>query len=84
MFCREKHFPSHLMKPMLKTWQKLVTLQIISSVIENLDLSVMYRVYKLNEKPTYSNILIKTVGIAGVSFDIYQSWEVISCLVVDT
>ena len=27
---------------MLKTWQKLVSLQIIFSVIENLDLSVMY------------------------------------------
>ena len=37
------HFPSHLMKPMLKTWQKLVSLQIIYSVIENLDLSVVYR-----------------------------------------
>ena len=33
------------MKPMLKTWQKQVSLKIIYSVIENLDLSIMYRVY---------------------------------------
>ena len=30
---------------MLKTWQKLVSLQILYYVIENLDLSVMYRTH---------------------------------------
>ena len=34
--CWEKHFPSHLMKPRLKTWQKLVFLRIIYSVTEKI------------------------------------------------
>ena len=36
-------FPSHLMKPMLKTWQKLVFLKLIYSVSENPYLSVIYK-----------------------------------------
>ena len=42
-----------------------MSLQVINSVIENSDLSVMYRVHKQNEKPTCfkQNILFPPTGL---------------------
>ena len=48
----DEHFSIHLKKPLLETRQKLVSMNKIILLKRTLDLSVIYKVIKQNEKHT--------------------------------